>query len=30
LGEHKVATTVVVAELLDSAWLVEIEAIAAA
>jgi enamine deaminase RidA (YjgF/YER057c/UK114 family) len=30
LGEHKVATTVVVAELLESAWLVEIEAIAAA
>jgi 2-iminobutanoate/2-iminopropanoate deaminase len=30
LGDHKVATTVVVAGLLESAWLVEIEAIAAA
>lgn len=30
LGDHRVATTVVVAELLESAWLVEIEAIAAA
>jgi 2-iminobutanoate/2-iminopropanoate deaminase len=30
LGSHRVATTVVVAELLESAWLLEIEAVAAA
>ena len=29
LGEHRVATAVVVAELLEDDWLVEIEAIAA-
>ena len=30
LGEHKVATTVVVVELLETQWLVEIDAVAAA
>lgn len=30
LGEHRPALTVVVAEIYDSAWLLEIEAIAAA
>ncbi len=30
LGTHRVATTVVVAELLEGDWLVEIEAVAAA